>query len=454
MRSTLWARLVPFGLVVLGLVVYWPAMVASAEKNRLAAVLRARPRMRIVQKTSSLWKLSASSSAESSSAMGAHDGDRFSSDPEHAWRGSAEAQRWTWEVAFESPVELGAILQIQGDDRTILQNAPRDYYWQGRDAAGAWQTLETTRITDERRIARIHRLPAPRRVTGLRIVIDAVRGEFPTLREVEWFSDPRATIEYPPTAIIVSTLDQPKLPGPINGFMSVATSCEGFANLEFQQVWLDSFQESFLAVEPRPLCAFMTGNFRDWCEVPREPWRGTQEVLRNGNLPIWAACGGAQGLGILADVGVDQPWDCPHCRDPKNPKLHIYTHIGHTADKKCGDYSGCIGERGKFAVLQLAADPVFAGLPREFTIMESHIGQLDYIPRGWTQIATKGTGGLTNMQCMRVTDRPIYAAQFHMEMDGTPETSRILMANFLKVARDWGGYNPQAKPLALPKRYQ
>ena len=80
MRSTLWARLVPFGLVVLGLVVYWPAMVASAEKNRLAAVLRARPRMRIVQKASSLWKLSASSSADLSSAKGAHDGDRFSSD--------------------------------------------------------------------------------------------------------------------------------------------------------------------------------------------------------------------------------------------------------------------------------------------------------------------------------------------------------------------------------------
>lgn len=398
--------------------------------------------------------VSASSTASSTSPGGARDGDRFSVENEHLWRGDARATRWTWEVVFDSPVEVGAILQIHGDDRTILQHAPRDYVWQVRVDDGSWQNLDTTRVQGERRLARIHRLPAARRVTGLRIVIDRATGDAPTLREVEWFADPQAAIAYPPTAIIVSTLDVPKLPGPINGFMTLAKSCPGFESLEFQQVWLDSFDEAFLAVEPYPLCGFMTGNFRDWCEVPREPWRGTQEVLKHGNLPIWAACGGAQGLGILADVGVDQPWDCPHCRDPLQPKLRIYTHIGHTAEKKCGDYSGCVGERGKFAVLQLAADPVFAGLPREFPIMESHIGQLDYVPRGWTQIATHGTGGLTKMQCMRVTDRPIYAAQFHMEMDGTPETSKVLMANFLKVARTWGGYNPHAKPLPRPLRFE
>ena len=41
-----------------------------------------------------------------------------------------------------------------------------------------------------------------------------------------------------------------------------------------------------------------------------------------------------------------------------------------------------------------------------------------------------------------MNDRPIYAAQFHIEMEGTPEASRQIMSNFLAVARAWGGYKP------------
>jgi hypothetical protein len=51
-------------------------------------------------------------------------------------------------------------------------------------------------------------------------------------------------------------------------------------------------------------------------------------MLLNKNLPLWASCGGAQGLAILAEVGVDHRWDCPHCRDPLAPQTPIYTHIG------------------------------------------------------------------------------------------------------------------------------
>ena len=52
------------------------------------------------------------------------------------------------------------------------------------------------------------------------------------------------------------------------------------------------------------------------------------------------------------------------------------------------------------------------------------------------------------MQCLRVADRYIYAAQFHIEMNGTPATSRAIMANFLRLAREWGGYNPSGKMAA------
>jgi hypothetical protein len=49
-----------------------------------------------------------------------------------------------------------------------------------------------------------------------------------------------------------------------------------------------------------------------------------------------------------------------------------------------------------------------------------------------------------------VEDRPIYAAQFHIEKEGTPENSRILMSNFLGIAKQWGGYHPEGEPLTRP----
>lgn len=133
---------------------------------------------------------------------------------------------------------------------------------------------------------------------------------------------------------------------------------------------------------------------------------------------------------------MDKPWDCPHCRDPRNPKLPIYTHIGHTSERPCGDYSGCVFERGPRWVKLTGRDPVFEGLPAEFSVMESHCGQIEYPPRGWELIATAGEGTLTKTQCLRANDAFIYAAQFHIEMEGTPETSRTIMSNFLLLAKN------------------
>jgi len=163
--------------------------------------------------------------------------------------------------------------------------------------------------------------------------------------------------------------------------------------------------------------------------------------MKNGRLPIWASCGGAQGLAILAEAGVDKPWDCPHCRDPLHPKTPIYTHIGHTGQRACGDYSACVFERGPFTVRQVGQDPVFQGLPRDFVAMESHCGQIEWTPQGWVLVAGAGPGTQTKTQCLRMRNRNIYAAQFHIEMAGAPETSRQIMGNFLGLAKAWGGYN-------------
>jgi len=390
-------------------------------------------------------RATASSSARGFRPTGAIDGERFSAEQSHAWQGAAEATNWWWEVRFDPPAEIGAILQITGDHAFVLRNAPRDYVWQSSEDGQHWTDLLPTETTNERRTFRLHRLATAARISYLRLQITAAQGTVPTLREVEFFSNPAEKLVFPDWIVAVNTTDNPALPSHGQEFIPLARSCPGWEKSQAQQVWIGDFDENFVKAEPRPLCAFLSGNFKDWCEISREPWRGTQEILRAKNLPLWASCGGAQGLAILAETGVDHPWDCPHCRDPLAPKTPIYTHIGHTGTRPCGDYSACVFERGPHRVKQLASDPVFRDLPEEFSVMESHCGQIEWPPNGWRLIATAGPGTKTKTQCLRVKDRYIYAAQFHIEMSGTLEVSRLIMSNFLALAKQWGGWNPKGR---------
>jgi hypothetical protein len=393
----------------------------------------------------------ASSTAPGSAERGAIDGDRFSAAAGCYWRGTAGAKPWWWQVSFPKPHQVGAILQINGDQLLSLHNAPRRYFWQASDDGRTWHDLKETETSCERRLFRIHRLKSVCRTRHLRLVILDSLGESPSLREVEFYDDNAAKIAFPDWIITLQTDESPKLSTGMSSFLALARQCPDWERLLAQQMWIGDFDERFVAAEPRPLCAFLGGNVTEWCKRTREPWRGVLEVLKGRHLPMWGACGGAQGMAILETVGVDQPWDCPRCRDPQHPRSPVYTHIGHTGPASCGDYSKCLGERGTFKMRVVARDPVFEGLPEVFAINESHVGQIAFLPTGWVRVVTKGPGALTENQCLRVQDRYIYAAQFHMESTkGTLENSRRIMANFLALARQWGGYNPGGKPVAPP----
>ena len=160
-----------------------------------------------------------------------------------------------------------------------------------------------------------------------------------------------------------------------------------------------------------------------------------------------------KALAILDEVGADKPWDCPKCRDALHPKLPIYTHIGFSSDAKtrCGDYSNNIFERGKYRARLAADDPVFKDLPRKFEIVESHCGQVAYLPPGTRTGRHQGTGQPDERSVFSCQGPLHLWGQFHIEMEGTPDNSRRIMANFLSLARQWGGYNPKGKSIPEPK---
>lgn len=356
-----------------------------------------------------------------------------------AWKGAPGQTNWTWELQFEGPRLLGAISQVLGDHPFVLRHAPRTYEWQYTTDRRHWRRLRGARVDDERRLLRRWPLPAGVEPVGLRMVIDRTQGDFPAVQELrlEAPSDP-TPFPAEPWIVVVNSTHDGTLPGHGQEFIPLARSCPGWEHLHAQQIWVPDLDPAFLEAEPRPLAVFLSGSFKDWCEVDRSHWRGVERVLKQAKTPLWASCGGAQALAILADRGTARPWDCPHCRDPRHPALPIYGHIGHrhAGAHACGDYADCVFERGPLAIRQAVADPVFAGLPGVFPAMESHCGQIEYAPRGWDVIAVGGPGTLTKNQCLRLRDRPVYAAQFHIEMDGTPESSRAIMANFLALARD------------------
>jgi hypothetical protein len=377
----------------------------------------------------------------------AADGDRFC--VTNAWAGSSWTNRWSWQIEFPEPRFVGSILQIHGDHEFVLRHAPRDYAWEASDDGQLWRPLVGAAQANDRRLFRLHRLARAEKVRFLRLHIRSAHSDFPVLREVEFYAETNAVVSFPDWIVAVNVTHDATLPGHGQEFIPLAKSCD--ATLPAQQVWLTDFSGDFLTAEPRPLGAFLSGSFADWCEVNREHWRGVQEVLRGKKLPLWASCGGAQGLALVSEYGVEQPWDCPHCRDPRNPKTPLYTHIGHAAGVAlaCGKYDHCVFERGPFAVRRVGDDPAFAGLPEEFTVMESHCGQIAWAPKGWELIATAGPSGLTKTQCLRFGGFPIHAAQFHLEMAGTPEVSRRIMGNFLEEARHW---RDRAGSVLGPKR--
>jgi hypothetical protein len=374
---------------------------------------------------------------QSTPAAGPLDPDRFSLAPNSIWQGTPGATSWWWQVEFPEPRKVGAILQVLGDHDFVFRNAPRQYVWQWSPDGVRWRDWRETDQSDESRLFRVHRLPRAQMVRAVRMKIDAVTGQRPTLRAVEFFEDPRAVVPFPDWFVVINTTHEQALPGHGQEFVPLARACAGWEQAPAQQIWLDRFDPAWVQIEPRPRCAFLSGSFKDWCEVDRRLWRGTGQILKQKKLPMWASCGGAQGLALLAVYGAEQPWDCPHCRDPRHPKTPLYGHIGHTASRPCGDYSGCVFERGPHWIQPLGEDPVFRGLPREVELMESHCGQIEWAPKGWQLVATAGPGTKTKVQCLRLVDAPVYAAQFHIEMAGTPEASRRIMANFLELTRTW-----------------
>lgn len=393
--------------------------------------------------------ITASPSQVSFDPYGAYDNDRFSYTAGQIWKGQNGQASWYWQIQFNQPQQIGSILQITGDhEQDIFINAPSEYIWEYSTDGQQWTSISETSTANNDRLFRIHRLTQPITAKYFRLEIADCHGNYPSIREIEFYPETDSTILFPEWIVALCITESSGLPGHAQGFISLAKSCPEFTDIQAQEVWLEDFNDVFLNIEPYPLATFLSGSFVEWCERTRPPFAGLQQVVENGNIPIWGSCGGAQLLGLILDPGCQNEWDCPRCRNPIDPLSPIYGHIGYLnpliEPTYCGNYDNAIMETGPRYVQKVGDDPAFAGLSSVFRVFESHMGQLEYLPTGWHRTATKSVDTYTENQCFRQNDRYIYGAQFHIENyhKDTWSNSITIMSNFLNLALQWGGYQP------------
>ena len=90
-----------------------------------------------------------------------------------------------------------------------------------------------------------------------------------------------------------------------------------------------------------------------------------------------------------------------------------------------------IGIGGGSLVASEAGSAIFQGLPKAITVWESHCDEVKDLPADFVRMATNGVSAI---QAMQHTSRPLFGVQFHPELfDEEHPHGRTVLENFLNL---------------------
>ena len=177
--------------------------------------------------------------------------------------------------------------------------------------------------------------------------------------------------------------------------------------------------ESFRDISPElvkslsPSHIILSGQSHPWDEYSSESLAGIFYVIRTAPQPILGVCGGQQQMALAFGAPVDL--------------------IERLAPGE--GYQGAFRERG-FCEVELnaereAGNEIFRGLPQTLTVWESHCDEVKELPDDFICTATNG---VSRIQAMQHTSRPLFGVQFHPELfDDEHPDGRIILENFLNL---------------------
>jgi GMP synthase (glutamine-hydrolysing) len=160
-----------------------------------------------------------------------------------------------------------------------------------------------------------------------------------------------------------------------------------------------------------PSHIILSGQSHPWDKYSRDDLAGIFYVIQDARQPILGVCGGLQQIALAFGARVDL--------------------IERVAPGE--GYEGAYRERGFCSVELESPNPngMFAGLPDQLTVWESHCDEVKQLPAEFVRTATNN---VSEIQAMQHTSLPLFGVQFHPELfDEDHPHGRTILENFLRM---------------------
>ncbi|MBU1118877.1 discoidin domain-containing protein [Patescibacteria group bacterium] len=281
----------------------------------------------------------------------------------------------------------------------------KDFVWQKSSDGKHWSVVAGTDVKKNDTYRNILDFK-PTKARYFRLMIKDWHGYAPQLNEVILYSPGVPKAPKPPTGKYVLVVGNQH-----NGFTfsELARHIE-HTGLRLKTMTVPRYEVSLdmlNKLQNKPVAIVLSGNNADYPNQPMFEYNGEFEIIRESNIPILGICCGHQmlcaayGQTYIGSMG----WS-----DISSLRLEDRLPLSHIKIRKKND-------------------PIFKGIPDNFTAPEVHGWAVLHVPDMYEVIADSGY-----VQAIRHKSKLIYGKQFHAEIKASYNQGVPFIKNFLKLA--------------------
>jgi len=317
------------------------------------------------------------------------------------WQSTPPGEPTPWvKFDFGEPKELSRfwmLSNVSGNDGWL-----KDFVWQTSDDGESWSDIPGTEIKGNDTFRNIVDFQ-PVSARFFRLMINDWYGYAPQINAVIPYSPGVPPLPEIPAGDYVLIIGNE-----MNGFTftDLAARVEELRP-DLKTVVVPHHEASLEMLNPlerKPVAIINSGNNADYPDLPMFEYNGEFEIIRESDIPILGICAGHQ-LSAMA--------------------------YGYTYARSMGwqDISA-LEEPSKLTKITIdVPDPIFDGIPDEFTAPEIHGWAVAHLPDSYETIASS-----TYIQAIKRTDKFLYGEQFHAEIIASYNQAVPYLENFLEMA--------------------
>ncbi|MCL5794932.1 MAG: discoidin domain-containing protein [Patescibacteria group bacterium] len=312
-----------------------------------------------------------------------------------------EKQQWI-KFDLKQPTEISRvwILSNPTDKDGWLKN----FYFESSNDSKNWHRISKTTIKNNDTFRNIIDFKAIK-ARYVRLVINDFIGYAAQINEIILYTPAKPqSFKVPQTDYVLVVGNEH------NGFTftNLAKHIESL-DLNLKTVTIPYFAISQKILEnlpKKPLAIVLSGNNADYPNLPMFEHNGEFEIIRKSNIPILGICAGHQFLAMAYGYSRarNMGWSDISAIKPKTKMSHIRI---------------------------LKQDPIFKGVPNNFTAPEIHSWAVAEPAEEFEIIAQSDY-----IQAQKSKKRLIYGIQFHAEINVSYNQGSPIIENFLKLAKN------------------